>query len=289
MNTHEEINVLLSFYVSGKLTENEHIQVKIHLEECAECREELGMWRSLSEVIEEDNKRLKAPQEVLNRALATIRENKERANLFLKSWEILRAQIPLVNKEIWPASLLILLIGFAITIIADKAGFLFVLAPLVSAGGLAVVHSREHDPAFELVLSTPVSQAQILLARLALVFGYNFILVLIFSLGLSFYFSIDLILPLILEWLAPMTFLSTLGLCISVFSNSENAIFISYGLWISKNLMATPEFRELMGEGGEVMLDFWQTPAVLYGISALLFAAVMIYVERFFRITRPLT
>jgi hypothetical protein len=289
MNTHEESSALLPFYVSGELTENEYIQVKRHLEECAECREELEMWRSLSEVMEEDYKRVKAPQGVLKRALETIRKKEERANSFLKSWEILRAQVPLVNKDIWPASLLILFLGFAITIIMNKAEFLYAIAPLVSAGGLAFVYSREHDPAFELVLSTPVSQVQILLARLALVFGYNFVLMLILSLGLSFYYSIDLILPLLLEWLAPMTFLSTLGLCISVFSNSGNAIFISYGLWISKYLMFTQEFRNLLGGAGEVLLYFWQTPAVLYGISVFLLAAVIIYVERFIRITRSLT
>jgi hypothetical protein len=201
----------------------------------------------------------------------------------------LRAQVPLVHREIWPASLLILLLGFVVTIIADKTAFLFALAPLVSAGGLAFVYSKEHDPAFELMLSTPVSQIQILLARLALVFSYNFMLVLALSLGLSFYYSVDLILPLLLEWLAPMTFLSTLGLCISVFSNSENAIFISYGLWISKYLMIAPEFQKILGRAGEVLLDFWQSPTALYGTSALLFAAVIIYVGRFVRIARPLT
>lgn len=288
MKTHEEISALLPFYVSGELTENEYIQVKNHLEECAECREDLEMWRSISEVMEKDYGRLQAPQKLVTRALEAIRKKEGRANLFLRSWGLLRAQVPLVNKEIWPTSLLILLLGFVVTIIADKAYFLFALAPLVSAGGLAFIYSREHDPAFELMLSTPVSQIQILLARLALVFGYNFMLVLTLSLGLSFYYSVDMILPLILEWLAPMTFLSTLGLCISVFSNSENAILVSYGLWISKYLMVAPEFQKILGGAGDILLYFWRTPAVLFGVSAFLFSAVMVYVGRFVRINQPL-
>ena len=81
------------------------------------------------------------------------------------------AQIPLVKRDIWPTSLLVLALGFVITLIADQAGFLFAIAPLVSAGGLAFIYSKENDPAFELVLSTPISQIQILLARSALVFA----------------------------------------------------------------------------------------------------------------------
>ena len=98
MKTHEEISALLPFYVSGELPKNEYIQVKKQLAECAECREDLEMWRSLSEMMENDYKRLQAPQGVLNQALESIREKEEGANLFLKSWEILRAQVPLVHR-----------------------------------------------------------------------------------------------------------------------------------------------------------------------------------------------
>ncbi len=178
-----------------------------------------------------------------------------------------------------PASLLILLLGFVITVIADKVAFLFALAPLVSAGGLALIYGKERDPAYELVLSTPTSQIQILLARSALVFGFNFILVVVLSWGLSLNYSIDLILPLIIAWLAPMAFLSTFGLCLSIFINSEQAIFISYFCWLSKYLMYTPESRTLLGHTGEVFLLFWHSPVALYGVSVILFAALMIYMH----------
>lgn len=288
MTEHEEINALLPFYVSGKLTDSERIRVHQHLEACAECREEMGLWQNLSGVMKQDYTPLKAPQAALDQALAAIEGNEAHVNFLVKSWRIMQAQVPLVNKEIWTASLLVLVLGFVITLIADKAHFLFAVAPLVSAGGLAFIYNKAHDPAFELVLSTPISQVQILIARLALVFGYNFVLVVILAWGLSLTYSLDLIFPLILGWLAPMTFLSTLGLCISLFSNSENAIFISYSLWLSKYLMIMPEFRDLLGRAGEVMLFFWQNPVALYVMSACLFIAMLIYLQSSRSTTRQL-
>lgn len=289
MIEHEEISVLLPFYVSGKLTDDEHIQVKEHLENCVACRAELEMWQGVSDVMVRDYQLLNPPQEILRKVLESTQENAAKANLISKFWKIVGAQIPLVNRDIWPASLLVLVLGFAITLIADKVGFLFAIAPLVSAGGLAFIYNKEHDPAFELVLSTPVSQIQILLARSVLVFGYNFILVAILSWGISLSYSTDLVLPLIVEWLAPMTFLSTLALCISIFSSSENAIFIAYFLWLGKYLFLSPEFSALFGLTGDVFLLFWQTPIVLYVVSVCLFVAMLIYFQSSLRITRQLT
>jgi hypothetical protein len=289
MNKHEEINALIPFYISGKLTEDEYNQVKAHLKNCMACREELAMWQDVSGVMAEDYQSPKAPQGVLVKALEVSRRKATRVNIFAKFWKIVGAQIPLVNRDVWQASLLVLILGFVITLIADQIGFLFAIAPLVSAGGLAFIYNKEHDPAFELVLSTPISQIQILLARSVLVFGYNFILVAILFWGLSLYYSTDLILPLILEWLAPMTFLSALGLCISIFSNSENAIAIAYSLWLSKYLLLTLEFKRLFGRVGEFLLLFWQTPMALYIFSICLFAAMLIYIQKSNGITRQLT
>ena len=289
MNNHEKFSTLLPFYVSGQITKEERQQLKAHLDHCNECRESLEMWQAVSEVMTDDYEPVHVPSRILENALVSIREDQVKANIFLKIYQLIMAQIPLVNKEIWPTSLLILLLGFTITIIADKAVFLFALAPLVSAGGLALIYGKEQDPAYELVLSTPTSQIQILLARSVLVFGFNFVLVAAFSLGLSLYYSVELILLLIMAWLAPMTFLSALGLCLSIFSNSEYAIFISYFCWLSRYVMSTPESRALLGHTGEMFLLFWQSPTALYGVSITLFAAMMIYMQGSVRSTRHLT
>jgi hypothetical protein len=288
MSKHETIIELLPLFVSGKLSENESAMVQQHLRECDACWEEVVLWEEVSLVMAEAYERKVAPPAVLDQALDTIREREGKPKFFLRSWQVVRAQVPLVRKEIWPASLLILVLGFVVTLIADKAAFIYVLAPLVSAGGLAFIYGGEHDPAHELVLSTPISQIQILLARSVLVFGYNFLITVVLSWGLSLHYSSDVMLPLMLDWLAPMTFLSSLGLCISIISNSENAIFVSYFLWLGKYLILSTEIRNVLGRVGEIFVALWQTPVLLYLLSGGMLVFMMIYVQGFARINRRL-
>ena len=199
----------------------------------------------------------------------------------------MQAQIPLVAGEIWAASLLVLILGFAVGLIADKVSFIYALAPLVSAGGLAFIYGQEQDPSYELVLTTPVSQVQILFARSALVFIYNILAVGLLSIGLSQYYSSDIVLPLLGEWLAPMAFLSSLSLCISIITNAEKAVFISYFLWISKYMVLVPEFKKLFGQTTNFFLVFWQTPAALYFGSLIMLAGIVLYFQKKNRLSRP--
>ncbi len=288
MNTHEALNTLLPFYLAGTLNEQEAAAVKAHLESCSLCTEDLLFWQDVETAIDAENLPVKAPQSVLTNTLASIGERQNILKPLQHSWQIIRAQMPLVYKEIWPTSFLILMLGFVTTLIADQARFLFAIAPLVSATGLAFIYNKAHDPAFELVLSTPVSQIQLLLARSGLVFGYNFGLVAFFSVGLSLYFSPELIISLLKDWLAPMTFLSTLGLGISIFIRTEDAVFISYALWLSKYLPQTNEFQRLFRNLSQTILSFWQTPMLLYALSLVIFTLMLIYIQNGFRFIRRL-
>lgn len=277
MKEHEKINELLPFFITGNLTDQEKKQVQDHLQLCTECNEELALWEDISRVVQSENQNLNKSQSVLTHTLETIRENENPGNLIRKTWQILVTQIPLVHKEIWPASFLILILGFAVTLIVDRVAFIYALAPLVSAAGLAFIYGGEHDPAHELVLTTPVSQIQILLSRSILVFGYNILIMLILTWALSFFYSGNIVLPLIMEWLAPMTFLSSLGLCLSILSNSENAIFLSYFLWLSKYLLFLPEWNSTFKQIGNNYLAFWQNPVVLYTLSLILVTVLLVY------------
>ncbi len=288
MNTHEALNALLPFYLAGTLSEQESAAVKEHLESCSLCTEDLLFWQDVEIAIEAEHLPVKAPQSVLTNTLASIEERQNILKPLRHSWQIIRAQMPLVYKEIWPASFLILMLGFVTTLIADQARFLFAIAPLVSATGLAFIYNKAHDPAFELVLSTPVSQIQLLLARSGLVFGYNFGLVAFFSVGLSLHFSPGLVISLLKDWLAPMTFLSTLGLGISIFIRTEDAVFISYALWLSKYLPQTNEFQRLFRNLSQTILSFWQTPMLLYALSLVIFTLMLIYIQNGFRFIRRL-
>ena len=65
MIEHEKINPLLAFYVSGKLADEERIQVRAHLEKCAACQEEVKIWQDISDVMVREYQSVKAPQAIL--------------------------------------------------------------------------------------------------------------------------------------------------------------------------------------------------------------------------------
>jgi hypothetical protein len=288
MSDHKRINPLLPFYLAGALDEKQTAAVEAHLAVCPTCTEDLALWQEVEGAVQADITPVKAPQRALDNALSTIRAGEEKVNPLVRSWQIIRAQMPMFMREIWPTSLLVLLLGFVITLLMDRPGFLFVIAPLVSVAGLAFIYNQSGDPAFELVLSTPVSQVQLLLARSGLVFGFNLVVVGLLGLGLSLHFSEEVVLPLLQGWLAPMTFLSTLGLCLSIFIKPGNAIFISYALWLTRFLPLTDGFQAYFGELSKSIDWFWQTPKVLYLFSLVFLVLMLFWVLKGIRFTQHL-
>ncbi|MDK2982484.1 MAG: hypothetical protein PWQ55_2831 [Chloroflexota bacterium] len=275
MNTHAEILALLPQYAAGQLDDAQKAQVDRHLAACADCRAELAFWQEVAGAVQADAQPQPAPHAALQGALAAIHEQADRRSPLAHAWLLLKSQVSLVKSEIWSASLLVLMLGFVITLLSERAAVFYAIAPVVSAAGLALIYGGRQDPAYELTLAAPTSQIEILLARSALVFTYNLLLTLLVSLGLAAVYSFDVVGPLISEWIAPMTFLSMLGLGLSVLSGSENAILVTYLLWLSRYLLMTNAARNLFGESAQVILDLWQSNWVLYGLSGLLALAIL--------------
>lgn len=299
MNQHSQISDLLPLYVSGALRREQRNAVEEHLARCAECRADLGLWQSIAEEIVAGDRAMAAPpHRLLNQALVRIRgtqpatiqpsshvhpSSKARLSQVI---QLIRAQVPLVQREIWPASAAVIGLGFIAALLASHAGFVYALAPLTAATCLALIYGPENDPAYELALSTPTSPRQILLARFVLVFGYNLGLVLAASLGLLL--ALGQPLPdllwgeIVLAWLAPMTFLSAAALALSVWLGASNAIGIAYAAWLVHLLagwLGSP--YAVLNLSGPVLdwmaiyQQFWQTPVLLLGLSALLSAAAI--------------
>jgi hypothetical protein len=159
------------------------------------------------------------------------------------AWLILKSQTRLVHPATWAASGLVIALGALVSLAfyqPSQAGaelpFVFI-APLVAACGVAFLYGLEADPALELQLSTPVSPRVILLARLALLFGFNLVITLVCSVLLSLFQAQITLAPLIVAWLAPMTFLSALAFLLSVlFFDSLAAVLISFLLWVGTAL-----------------------------------------------------
>ncbi|MHB1133104.1 MAG: zf-HC2 domain-containing protein [Chloroflexota bacterium] len=275
---------LLPFYAAESLGEEERLLVAEHLAVCAECRAELALWSEVgAAAIIADAELPAAPASVLEGALAQARA--ENPGLLVRAWQLLRAQVPLVRGEIWSASALVIALGLVVSLGggADRRtlGFLGAIAPLVAAAGVAMIYGPENDPALELALATPTSPRQVLLARLALVFGWNLALSLAASLGLVLAVPVGLLGALIMEWLGPMTFLSALALTLSLRVGTSGAVATVCTLWLARWLGRGMEIsvagqaetaRQLL-ELGVLYQNVWSNSALLLSLAALLVAA----------------
>lgn len=175
---------------------------------------------------------------------------------------LLRAQLRVVRREIWLASLLIIALGALVTLSiygpesAGNALPLVIIAPLVAAIGVAFIYGPFVDPALEIELATPVSPRLVLMARLALVFGFDLALSLAASTTLAALRSDLSFWPLVAAWLAPMAFLSALAFLLTVLTTEpllgmlvslvlwsvqalRQAAVIARALWYVPNLMTS--------------------------------------------------
>jgi hypothetical protein len=295
-NEHTRVSELLPLYVSRALDPAQRAAVEKHLPGCPECQADLALWKAMAAEIVTAGQAAAAPKGLADRALASLghppvpqtlaRPEPRPWRRLERIFQLLCAQMPLVNREIWPASALVIGLGYVIALISDQTGVIYALAPLIAATCVSLIYGSESDPAYELALSTPTSPRQILLARLVLVFGYNLALVLIATLGLLPIQSAQPVLgSLLLAWLAPMTFLSAMALVLSLWIGPQNAITISYIAWIAqlfigplRKVLAMPAINGASltpFTAGFMALyqNFWQTPALLLALSILLFAA----------------
>ncbi len=281
MNTHQRYQKLIPLYAADQLSQEEHKEIEAHLATCDVCREELIFWQDLSAEVTGANAQISAPPHLINRALREINSPKPRRRIFLKAFNIIRSQIHLVKKEIWPASAAVIGLGLTTALISDQAGILTFIAPLVAAASLATIYGVENDIANELTLATPTSPWKILLARLALVSGYNLLLSLAASLVLSSVIATEFIGTLVLSWLGPLTFLSALALVLSLLIGTGNSVVITYAIWTAQYIRPPLLLEQWpLYNLWECFLvkyqSFWQSPATLLCLALIFFCAALL-------------
>jgi hypothetical protein len=285
MNEHERVEELLPLYAAGRLEQDERAVVERHLSGCAACQADLRLWSEISGEIAAADRQVTASRALPRRALVQIRSKQASRPQLNSALQILRAQMVLVRREIWPVSALVMFMGYIFTVFAGNVAMIQVLAPLVAAACLGSIFGEENDPALELTLSTPTSPRQILLARLTLVFGYNLLLMLAISLAVLPFLPKIILSELILSWLAPMTFLSAAALALSLWIGTSKAITSAYLAWIAqlmaRGLLNNPMNGEvLFPQIFEIYRAFWQNQLLLLGLSVLLLAASLWTVGR---------
>lgn len=233
MNQHEKVNSSLEEYVADKLSPDIRREIESHLHSCNQCKEDVIFWRMVSKAIQDSNRQIPLDKDLVEQVLA---QNKSSSKGFsrrlLRGWSLFLSQIPLVRRDIWSASIAIMLIGYLAAILAGREIIVQVLAPMVAAASIATILGSNNDPVIEIVHSVPTSMRQLILARMTILFVFNLVLSMVSSICLLPFLSDFNLWSMILGWLAPMSFLSALGLFLSTFLGTENAIVIGYSAWI---------------------------------------------------------
>jgi hypothetical protein len=161
---------------------------------------------------------------------------------------LLRAQLRVVQQEIWLASALIMVIGMFVTLsiqpdLTVEMLSLVWVAPLVAAVGIAFLYGPAADPALEIELAAPVSPRLVVLTRLLLVLAFDLLLGLLSSIALVLLQSGWSLWPLVSLWLAPMTFLASLAFLLSMlFLEPLVSVSICLVLWGIQVLRIFPPF-----------------------------------------------
>ena len=294
MKGHAYCSNLLAPYAAGQLDKAARREVDAHLKGCAECRSDLALWREIGSAVVAADRRIVPPRGIAERALARIRSSATLGAGIRWAWQLLNAQARLVQSELWPASILIMGLGLTLALLTRREGFIYFLAPMVAAAGLAVIYGSDHDPVIELTHSTPTSAWKILLARLTLVSGFNLLLALAASLVLISILPAGILGNLILTWLGPMTFLSALALMLSLWIGAGNAIALSYSLWLAQFLVQWPSAVEgwqappVWERISSAYQAFWHNPALLFILAAILVGLSLLSADRSERLlSRP--
>ncbi|MBI5928534.1 MAG: hypothetical protein HY862_04455 [Chloroflexi bacterium] len=158
-------------------------------------------------------------------------------------WLILQSQLRIIRKELWAASALVILLGTLVTFVSyqpntDTFAPLVIFAPVMAAIGVALLYDAEYETQLEIEDATPAGILLILLARLLLIFSFNLVMTLGGSILLALTRSEISLGPLILAWLLPMTFLSSIAFLMSVvLRNTPFSIATSLVIWSAHVLL----------------------------------------------------
>jgi hypothetical protein len=265
---HEEQFIL---YTANQLDEAERFAFEKHLAGCAECQADLHFWKAVADEIIASDSAESPPAQLAERVLEQIHQPAASTRALRRAAQLLRSQVSLVQREMWPATASVMALGVIVAFVSRHVEFIYFIAPLIATASLSILFGPEYDPAHELALSTPTSSWKLLLARLSIVSAYNLVLVLLAMLVLMIAFPPALLGTLALGIFAPMTFLSMLALLLSIWIGTSNAIVITYVLW-ALQFIAYQSIGEWIGSSLLTSFlfayrDFWHSSMLLLLLS----------------------
>lgn len=286
---------LLPTYVNGRLDSATTDQVRAHLLHCAACQRELSSWQAISDMARFAAASNPQPSaHVMSQVWAKIDAPEQKAvarwrpfgRSFAIFWLLLRKQIPLIHKSIWIASALVCLLGCVLAFLVtphtarevqNVEALLTLFITVAAATGAAFIYGANVDPAFELTIATPTSIRLVMLFRMLLVLGYNFILAALASTIFALAHG-NGVWSFMQLWLGPMLLLSSFSLTVSLVLGSTFAVMGT----ILIEAMQTLPARVIEGLTGLHLAGFgtWQTTPLIVLLAVLFTAFAIFYVPR---------
>jgi hypothetical protein len=196
-------------------------------------------------------------------------------------WKVVRGQARLVQARTWLASALVMALGWVVAASSQEVVsamlVLQLVAPVVAAWGVSAMYGPETDPFLEVVLATPVSPRLLLLARLTVVFSYDFVLALLATLGLTALGDGGGVWSLTQDWLGPMLFLSTLALVLAQRLGPSGAMSVALLLWGARvGLAANGHIGLLDNHLALILASTWSTNALTVAGALVLLGVALV-------------
>jgi hypothetical protein len=239
--------------------------VEAHLPGCPSCRQALEDWRLVAAPLvgspELPPSGARMVRAVLTRsALAPMVTPVHRRGISFAG-QLLGVELRLVRPSVWLASLLVMACAVAMAVTSGHgmgATVLSLVAPLIAAGGVGAVAGPRRDPALEALSVTVTSPRLILLARVTLVFAYDFALAVLASAVVWVAAPQVTLGGLVTGWLGPMTLLSALCLLLAMWTGPNLAMGVAGALWALRVLtIGLPDLGE--GRLAAAMRVVWAT------------------------------
>src|SRR5260370_3269543 len=150
-------------------------------------------------------------------------------------WLVLNRQVRIIHKSIWIASTLVGLFCCCLALffstqssnrVHDATSLLTLFTAVVAASGVTFMYGSDKDPGFEITLSTPTSIRIVMLCRISLVIGYNFVLSAIASVIIAASHGGGLWEVIQLR-LCPILLLSSISISLTLMAQAPSALAIS--------------------------------------------------------------
>ena len=245
-------------------------------------------WQSIEDALRPDTPPPDAVAAMLRTAAGDPEPVRRRGHLSFAA-QLLTAQMRLIRVSVWLASALMMAFGVLALVPLRQGGLtesvLAMVAPFIAAAGIAGVCGPDRDPGFELTAATATSPRTVLVARVALVFGYDLVLALGASLALvAMGLDTSGLGALIGAWLGPMALLSSLCLLLAVAVGTTTAITVGLALWVARLLVPTlaVDTRWLVPVADTVKL-LWATNFLSSVLVVALVAASVMVIGRAYR------